>query len=100
MLPCNRQVETAEFRSKSLSRLAKIVFQVYEVPFKSQYAVIYKLYQPGVRVRPRIVSLGCSVPLKEVGDVVVHLAASDGHDSVCAVPAAVDVQPVALDKFP
>ena len=51
-------------------------------------------------VRPRIVGLGCGVPLEEVGDAGVHLAASDDHDSVCAVPAVVNVQSVALNTFP
>ena len=38
-----------------------------------------------MRVRPRIVSLCFGTPLEKVGDAVVHLAASDDHDSVCAV---------------
>ena len=46
-----------------------------------------------LRVRPRIVGLCCGAPLEEFGDVVVHLAASDGHDSVRTVSAVVDVQP-------
>ena len=53
----------------------------------------------GFEVQPRIVGLGCGVPLEEVGDAVVHLAASDGHGSVCTVPAVVDVQSVAFNKF-
>ena len=36
-------------------------------------------------MRPRIVGLGCGAPLEEVGDAVVHLAASDGHDPVYTV---------------